>query len=585
MRVSSPARPARSVPVSVSPRAGRWHILLVVVLAVSVYANILPNALVYDDLYVISNNPWIRDASHVKDILLSDVWGFSEDYRSHFYRPLHNLALIVLYAVSGANPIGYHVAGLLLHALASAGLYLVAREMFRPPTGRDDDGSIPLFAALIFAAHPIHGEAVAWASGFPDLSYGSFGLLFLFFHLRSRTGRGRGAATVFLFLALFSKEPAVALPFIAVVLDLFAPGDAAPPGGRLRRYMPYLVALAVYLAIRTYVLRGFAPLAAHPELHGTALVLNMVVVLAGYFRLLAFPIGQSVFHPLEPVASLLSARFALSAVAVLAYAAALAFFVRRRSPVSVGLLWCVLPLLPALYLPAMGENVMTERNLYMASAGFCLVAAVGLRTLPLGGRMPVRVIAGVLVAALALVTFERNAVWRDNISLWSDAVAKYPTAYVPLNNLGLAYETAGDFPNAEESFWRAATESPGRPGAHANLGVLYYKSDRYEKAVSSLDRALALADDPARRSFIAYNLGLTYRKLGQPALSIQAFTTAVELNPGYYKAYNSLGNSLLELGRVDEAIENYRTALSLRPGERTYAANLAVAIGRKNGAK
>jgi tetratricopeptide (TPR) repeat protein len=65
--------------------------------------------------------------------------------------------------------------------------------------------------------------------------------------------------------------------------------------------------------------------------------------------------------------------------------------------------------------------------------------------------------------------------------------------------------------------------------------------------------------------------------LGQAAVALPHFQKAVDLAPEYVMAYANLGGALLMMGRVDEAIAQYKMALKIRPDYSTAAAMLRVA--------
>lgn len=62
------------------------------------------------------------------------------------------------------------------------------------------------------------------------------------------------------------------------------------------------------------------------------------------------------------------------------------------------------------------------------------------------------------------------------------------------------------------------------------------------------------------------NLGDVYGRRGDKQRALQEFQTAIALKPNYGDAYHNLANTYRELGDLDKALENYRKATEFNPG-------------------
>ena len=133
----------------------------------ALYFNTLYNGFVWDDLYQVQLNAWIRSFKFLPDILARNSWEFAGK-GSNFYRPGMHLGYMVVYHFSGLAPWGYHLLNILFNMAVSVMVFLLALEVF-------ETGGIPsrrafgiaFFSALLFTAHPVHTEAVAWIASFP----------------------------------------------------------------------------------------------------------------------------------------------------------------------------------------------------------------------------------------------------------------------------------------------------------------------------------------------------------------------------------------------------------------------------------
>jgi tetratricopeptide (TPR) repeat protein len=144
-------------------------------------------------------------------------------------------------------------------------------------------------------------------------------------------------------------------------------------------------------------------------------------------------------------------------------------------------MWFFIQCLPTAVIPR--ADLLSERNLYLASIGFILatvVCAVRLakwltkaagadRIMPVGSYAA----GGIVVIVLSIFTFQRNALYRDQVSLWTDTVAKSPQKARPHNNLGHAYALLGEWDRAIDEFRIAAQLDPDYALAQKNLRDAY----------------------------------------------------------------------------------------------------------------
>jgi hypothetical protein len=110
----------------------------------------------WDDPTYIVHNPWIRGLT-----LENLRFAFTKPYFSN-YLPLHLVSYMVDYQLWGLNPFGFRLQSILLAGLNAALAFALTRRLF---------GSTALgaLAALLYAVHPSHVEAVAWLSIRKDL--------------------------------------------------------------------------------------------------------------------------------------------------------------------------------------------------------------------------------------------------------------------------------------------------------------------------------------------------------------------------------------------------------------------------------
>jgi predicted O-linked N-acetylglucosamine transferase (SPINDLY family) len=152
-------------------------------------------------------------------------------------------------------------------------------------------------------------------------------------------------------------------------------------------------------------------------------------------------------------------------------------------------------------------------------------------------------------------------------------------------NCGLVWKILGAFlhvqgKDALPAFLKASELLPGDAEAHANLGVVLKKAERFDAALVSYRRALEIKPDYAK----AHNeLGNLLSELGRLDDAVLSYRRALEIKPDHAETLNDLGVVLKKLGRLDEAEACYRNALKVSPNQdnaRNNLGNLLKDIGR-----
>jgi tetratricopeptide (TPR) repeat protein len=568
----------------------------IIILAVSfgVYFNALFNGFVYDDELLLLQNPWIRSVRHIPEMFLSNMWAFEFKGAVNYYRPMFHIFYMLDFYIFGLRPWGFHLTKILFHMGSSLIVFLTASTLISR-YGEGDTGTetykqyIPFAAALLFATHPIHTEAVL---GITEVSLAFFYFLSFYLYVRADV-RGRGvpvSSLVFFFLAALSKETALTLPILLLAYDYSFKRDSVfrPKPGTIyllvKRYLPYMVVAGIYFGLRIHVIGGFSPIKAHAYLSGYEYCINVFPLFVQYLGKLILPVNLNAAYVFHPIHSLLEWRGILAVAVTVGFILAL-YLVRHRNRVAFfSFLWMVIPLLPALYIPALGEHTFAERYLYLPSVGFVIIVSLGFCGIARLDALRGRAIPLMLTVALVITvlysagTIKRNPVWKNNLTLWSDTVKKSPDGFIPHNNLGNAYSKKGLTAEAIEEYKEAMRLNPNYAKANNNLGFAYYNQGRTDEAIDEFKSAIRLKPNFA----LAHNnLGLAYYNQGRIDEAIEEFKSATRLKPNFALAHNNLGLTYDSQGLTDEAIREFKEAISLKPGFAEAHNNLGTVYARQ----
>ena len=546
--------------------------LIVVVAAWVVYFNSLGNGFVYDDHFVLLQNDAVRQID-LFGIFGAEYWkGFAQDGSGTYYRPLTVLSLALDYAVWADNPFGYHLTNVFLHGLTTLLVFLLCRRLLRR-------AEPALFAALLFAVHPVHTEAVAHILGRSDLLFGLFGVTSLFLFVQNGWFSRFGTAVAVLF-SLCAKETALVLPFLLLFCDLIWRPAAA--GGlvsflwrRVKSHHIWVLAvLGLFLMFRMVAvgnLRLVAPSPLDNPLINEDLAVRLMtlpVVGLHYARLLAFPGTLSVeygFNQIPVVTAPLNGSFLFAAASMVAVGFVLARCWRRCRIGMFGAALLAFPLALSLNPLFPSGSILSERYLYFPSAGFCLVLGlVALRLRPSWMSTPIgrKIAVGLAVLLLGAGTWRtiiRNRDWHSDETLFQSAVAESPRSVRAHLNLASVLESQGDFLRAVFEYHSVLTIKADYPIVHYRLADAYWKLQEPKKALSYYLKAVRL-----KPTFVeAWTaLGQAYMGVGNPGDAEKAFKTALSLSPDLAQLHNTLGVIYQRRGDLRGAHAAYERAIS-----------------------
>lgn len=546
---------AGSPPESWRPPLPWWTWVLLAVSTIAVYANSLPNGFHYDDQSMIVNNPAVHDLDRLGSHFVSVAVANEEGTLS--YRPLVMASYALNYAMGAANPIGYHIVNIGLHVVVSGLVLLLIWHLTAHALGA-------FWGGLLFALHPIQTEAVNYITARSSIMYsaGVLTAVLLFIRYRREGGAWRlGAASSAYAAALLAKEAAVVVPLLLLAYDALARRGAGLPPGWLRAHAPFWLLTGGFVFLRWALMGGVVPPAYHSDLHTVGLTFAAIVTKTLGGQLL--PIDLSLSHPFGPTRQWTPA--ALGSVVVLVSMVTVGVLARRTAPLAaLAALW-----FPTALLPVAALSLITTLALYQENRGYLSAVAVAMIAGPVmarwwgeGGTALVgktgRTVQTLRRAALigvfglmAVAVVQRNPVWRDDLTLWSDVLVKAPMNQAAYINVGGQYQARGDLRAAAAVYQQALTRFPGNGFLHNNLGAIYLAHGDLARAAEEFQAAVRLTPGFATPH---YNLGLILERTGFREDAIAAYERFLELAPGQLGTAPTISRArqrLIELRRTD----------------------------------
>ncbi|GAB4569378.1 MAG: hypothetical protein Tsb0020_23470 [Haliangiales bacterium] len=548
-----------------------------------------------DDPWLVTQNPIVQAPSWGQlGRVFTDLSPATRHALGAEYLPVRDASAMLDVALYGAWLPGHHATNLILYGLA-CGLFAALLVRLSGPV-------IALWGGLLFAAHPVHVEAVSWLSERKGLLAASLVFAALLSWL-AWLRRARGghhwplcAAGVLLVAAIWSKAQAVAAlaPMLGLALCASAApsrarqaatADAADDAGAARPPRAWLLALA---ALTAAALLACYPVwrtgQQHNMLSGDHGPLSERLWLFGKLHWLWLehaallgPYGLS--YPVEGLSRLASVGGWLGALAI---AAATVYGLRRRAPLAVaGLIWLAF-LAPVSQLLLPLQNTLADRYQFVpVSALAWLVGWLLSRARP-RLRRAVGPLAVVTAAALTLMTQQS---WRSDVALYEHAIAVDPTHSGYAARLAEAYSQAGRGDAADAALERALAAAPDDPELNQQAALIALRRGQRERAAAHFERILrAPSGDTVQavevRARAATSLALLLRR-SQPERALELARQATRENRFSATAHVNLGAIALDRGLLDEAAAAFDAAIALRPRDPKSRYNRALVAIRR----
>lgn len=493
---------------------------------------------------------------------------FEGEYHG-MYVPLTSVSMSVNYHLTAFSPWSYHLANIIIHALNVFLVYVLIRRISR-------SSWISFFVTLLFAIHPVQAESVAYAAGRRDLLFSLFVLLSLIYYTSylRKLKLPHYYSCLFLFLlALLSKGQAVAVAPLLFVFDYLYKRKISKRLF-LEKAPFFLLAIffglvTVYVSMRSET-HGMMPDSAYPLTDRIAFAGYSYLAYMGY---LLAPWLLSTYYPFPIQAELTHWMYGLASLIVFA---GFLMLYRKSRNLLFGLLFYSLTIFLVLQLLQNSASMLNDHYMYLPCIGlfymFIYFIYVLIRKRK-GLQWPVTIALLVISTALAGMSLARNAVFRNSISLWTDAIEAYPDHGFAYGPRGLAKSQEGDYEGAIADMKTSIRLFPGYQRTYTNLAYVYMTIGQEEQALPILNTLLAKSPD----YYEAVNMrGQVRVRLGMHDPAYADFTYAQQLKPEEAEPYLNRGFVLIKQRKFQPALADLEEARNR--GESSYVLHFYSAL-------
>lgn len=560
------------------------------IIILMIYSNSFDCSWHLDDTHSITDNPNI----HLETLSWKNIYNAMHSDQKHpqkIYRPVSCLSFAFNYYFGELNESYYHLVNISVHLIASIFLFQFIYRLFDLPIlkdrfNKDSSYFIALLTTVLWAVNPIQVQAVTYIVQRMASMAGMFYIMSMYFYLLARTSqKSLENITFFLLsisafaLSLGSKENAAMLPFSLIILEIFLL-EGKPfqkvkenPKKSIIIFSSILLAVILYIILNNINLyeKYFAGYNNRPFTL-TQRIMTEPRVIIFYISLILYPVSTrlNIAHDIDVSTSLVTPITTSISILIIIALIGLAVYNRKKYPLLAFSI-CFFFLNHIIESSFLNLELIFEHRNYIPSMFFFLPISAGLNKglhyykAKKSMQYIITIFIVLFLVGLGHLTFIRNVIWKNEKTLWIDAVEKSPDLARPHHNLGKYYHDYGRKDEAFSEYMKAMSCKWTNRNSESfttffNLGELLADNKEYEKAENFYRKALSIKpESPA----VYNNLATLYEKKGDIEQSNNYLIKSFNLYP--YSPITNLNLGLYYLKRKEPEKALYHLNMSNAP--------------------
>jgi protein O-mannosyl-transferase len=523
---------------------------------------------------IVQNTDLLKDSLALKSAFLKSITGL-------YYRPLLLVSVFIDYKIGRLSPSVYHCTNLAFHLLS---VYLLFRFLSLNKVSK----TLSFCLALLFSVHPVLLHAVAWVPGRNDSMLCVFTLASLNFlsrYLNEKNNRLLFFQILFFVAALLTKETALILPLVF---------SAAYFLQKKIQSKEFFVLLGIWLSMAfTFIVLRKSIVEVPPpnQLAFFEVLKNFISAMLLYLGKTIFPIQQSVL-PFLKNASLVPGFAALFVL--------LLFFLKpgikdKKLAVFGLLMFGSLLLLPLWFSASKNGAEHYEHRIYSAMPGLFLFLSQLKLNIQSKWFLPLIVFVFCL---FSFRTFTRLDIYKNKESFVTAGVQESQGYYLFLFQKSEFLYARNSYDSAMVYLDQAIQLRQDKAQMYSNRGSIYYNKGLYTKAEVDFSKAIALS--PVLDYRYTINRCFSYLMLYETEKALKDYTSLqqccvalipkelviemnnqistliksidkqIETDSAKAALYFKRGTLLVSLARQEDALQDFKMACALEPGNTLY---------------
>jgi Flp pilus assembly protein TadD len=264
--------------------------------------------------------------------------------------------------------------------------------------------------------------------------------------------------------------------------------------------------------------------------------LRLEFALVSYVRYIGKALWPSRLSPFYPHPDFIPLWQAGASLLFLALVTGATITLRRSRPyLLVGWLFFLGTLVPMLGFAGVGyqgKQGIADRYAYLPFIGLFIMICWAVADWAEQKHLPavaLRAVSAVVLVVLGLVAYRQLGYWRDNVTLWSHALAVTQNNFLAENNLGKALLADGRTDEGIAHFYKAVAIYPDDPVGNLNIGIYEQKRGNYFAAIERYKKTVGLTRDTELKAGAYSNMAACYRQLGDANAAQQSQSEAARL--------------------------------------------------------
>jgi len=537
----------------------------IVIIGLIVYANMLFNGFVWDDLTYIINNPTIHSFN-----IVSILNSFKESLFNSGgeYRPITAIYFLITYAFFGNSPFFYHFIQLSLHIVNTILIFILFAKFF--------SRKISLFLSVIFLIHPMQVEAISYIASTGNPLFFLFGIIALLIGISNNVDTQRQIVIFcLLLLSLFARETGILFLLLIIFYRILFNKKQT-----VSFLIFSLITLSIYLFARIviggiYLTKLDLVLIARLSLLGR--LINIPAIFFYYIKTFFIPITlsvdqqwivQKINYPDFYFPLLIDLLF-LVAIGILG----IYISKKRKEMLRVFLFFSVWFLTGvAFHLQIVPlDFTVSDRWFYFPMVGLLGIIAIVIQLV--GGNYKKVKIAAYIGAIIIVLLFSfrtivRNTNWQNQLTLFTHDITLQDN-FDSENNLGSAYTQIGDAKKALIHYEKSVSLLPNDTNLF-NLGYTYQQLNNLSEAKKYYVMVVENRNSHSTiKSYAFQALGFMYIN-SNPKLAKEYSLMGLQEYPNNGSLYSILAISEYRFHDRADALIAAEKAKVFLPNEETY---------------
>jgi protein O-mannosyl-transferase len=497
-------------------------------------------------------------------------------------RPIGMLTFATNYYFHGLDVRGYHLVNLIIHLINALLVWWMTWLTLSTPVMRNTEiarhkALIAFLTGLLFVTHPLATQSVTYIVQRFTLLSTLFYLLSMILFVQGKFWRGINKMPWFLFgcsivcavLGILTKEIVFTLPFAILLYD-YCFLETAPLKLEIKNdafIISFIIfVIFIFFFFKYYSLNVFNTIKPYQGYSYSISVKEYFItqfsVILTYIRLLFLPFNQNFDYDYSLSTSFFQIKTFFNFSLLLCILATGVLLFKRYRLISFGIFWFFLSLSVESSVLPIAQDVIFEHRTYLPSFGLFLALTSAFFYFIKGKHLKIVLIIFLMISAInTALTYQRNKIWKNESTLWTDCLKNSPNKGRVSTNLGNAYAQTGLYQQAVNAWTKSIHLIPDYAENYLNRGSVYGKQfGQHKMAIEDFNNAIRLKPDYIK----AYNnRGLSYYNLGQYKMAIEDFNNAIRLKSDYADAFNNRGIAFIMQGNSKPGCSDAQKACEL----------------------